>query len=79
MNWKRSSFKIGAIIWLVGLGVAFAVPGEDFKSANQLYDAGKFAEAGFCFPLTHAQKGILETEGDSTDKSAKDHPRGRHA
>ena len=45
MNWKRNSCKIGAVIWLVGLRVAFAGPVEDFKLANQLYDAGKFAEA----------------------------------
>jgi Tetratricopeptide repeat len=45
MNWRRNSFRIGLVIWLVGLGVAFAGPSDDFKSANQLYDAGKFAEA----------------------------------
>ncbi|MGA2605268.1 MAG: tetratricopeptide repeat protein [Verrucomicrobiia bacterium] len=45
MNWKRNGFKIGAFIWLVGLRVVFAGPGEDFKSANQLYDTGKFTEA----------------------------------
>jgi hypothetical protein len=45
MNWKRNSFRISAVVWLVGLHVAFAGPGDDFKSANQLYDAGKFAEA----------------------------------
>jgi len=45
MNWKRNSFRIGAVIWLVGLRVALAGPSDDFKSANQLYDAGKFTEA----------------------------------
>jgi hypothetical protein len=45
MNWKRNSFRISAIIWLVTLRVAFAGPSDDFKSANQLYDAGKFTEA----------------------------------
>jgi tetratricopeptide (TPR) repeat protein len=45
MNLRRNSFKISAAIWLVGLCVAFAGPGDDFKSANQLYDAGKYAEA----------------------------------
>src|SRR5579863_4317233 len=45
MNWKRNSFRIGAVIWLVGLRVAVAGPGDDFKSANQLYDAGKYGES----------------------------------
>ncbi len=45
MNWKRNNFKIGAVIWLIGLRAAFAGPSDDFRSANQLYDAGKFAEA----------------------------------
>lgn len=45
MNWKRNSFRIGAVIWLIGLRVAFAGSVDDFKSANRLYDAGKFAEA----------------------------------
>lgn len=49
MNWKRNSCKIGAVIWLVGLRVAFAGPIEDFKSANQLYDAGKFTEAAVVY------------------------------
>ncbi len=45
MNWKRNSFKTAAVIWLVGLHAAFAGPSDDFKSANQLYDAGKFTAA----------------------------------
>jgi hypothetical protein len=45
MNWTRNSFKIGALIWLIGLCVAFAAPSDDFKSANQLFDTGKFTEA----------------------------------
>jgi tetratricopeptide (TPR) repeat protein len=45
MNWKRNGFRIGLAIWLIGLRTAFAGPSDDFKSANQLYDAGKFAEA----------------------------------
>jgi hypothetical protein len=49
MNSRRNSFKIGAVIWLVGLCAAFAGPGDDFKSANRLYDAGKFAEAAAAY------------------------------
>ncbi len=45
MNSKRNSCKIGAVIWLVGLCTVFAGPSDGFKSANELYDAGKFAEA----------------------------------
>ena len=45
MNLRRNSFRISAVIWLVGLRAAFAGPSDDFKSANQLYDAGRFAEA----------------------------------
>lgn len=49
MNLRRNSFRIGLIFWLVGLGVAFAGPSDDFKSANRLYDAGKFAEAAAAY------------------------------
>jgi hypothetical protein len=49
MNWKRNSCRIGAVIWLVGLHVAFAGPVDDFKSANQLYDTGKFTEAAVVY------------------------------
>jgi tetratricopeptide (TPR) repeat protein len=45
MNWNRNIFRAGILIWLVSLAAAFAGPGDDFKSANQYYDAGKFAEA----------------------------------
>ena len=45
MNSKRNSCKIGVVIWLVGLCTVFAGPSDGFKSANELYDAGKFAEA----------------------------------
>jgi hypothetical protein len=45
MNWNQNIFRAGTIIWLVSLGVTFAGPSDDFKSANRLYDAGKFAEA----------------------------------
>jgi tetratricopeptide (TPR) repeat protein len=45
MNWKRNIFSVSAITWLVSLSATFAGPSDDFKSANQLYDAGKFAEA----------------------------------
>ena len=49
MNWKRNSFRIGLVFWLVGLGAVFAGPTDDFKSANQLYDAGKSAEAAAAY------------------------------
>lgn len=45
MSLKRNSFRISLVFWLVGLGTVFAGPADDFKSANRLYDAGKFAEA----------------------------------
>jgi len=45
MNSKRNSFRTAVILWLMVLGTAFATPGDDFKAANKLYDAGKFAEA----------------------------------
>jgi len=31
------------------LGAAFAAPSDDFKAANQLYNAGKFAEAAAAY------------------------------
>src|ERR1041385_4838407 len=45
MNLRRNSFRIVAAIWLLGLSTAVAATSDDFKAANQLYDAGKFAEA----------------------------------
>ena len=49
MNLRRNSFRIVAVIWLLGLCAAFAGPGDDFKAANQLYDAGKFVEAAAAY------------------------------
>jgi len=36
-------------IWFLGLSAALAGPSGDFKSANQLYDAGKYAEAAAAY------------------------------
>jgi len=49
MNLRRNNFRIAASIWLACLGAAFAVTTDDFKAANQLYDAGKFAEAAAAY------------------------------
>jgi tetratricopeptide (TPR) repeat protein len=49
MNLRRNSFRIVAVIWLLGLRAAFAGPSDDFKAANQLYDAGRFAEAAAAY------------------------------
>lgn len=45
MNLRRNNFRMIAVIWLLCLGAGFAAPRDDFKAANRLYDAGKFAEA----------------------------------
>ena len=37
------------MVWLLGLSAAMAEPVDDFKAANQLYDAGKFAEAAVAY------------------------------
>lgn len=49
MNLRRNNFRAAAIIWLLCSGSAFAAPSDDFKAANQLYDAGKFAEAAAAY------------------------------
>jgi tetratricopeptide (TPR) repeat protein len=49
MNLRKNNCKVAAIIWLLCMGAAFATPGDDFKAANQLYDAGKFAEAAAAY------------------------------
>jgi tetratricopeptide (TPR) repeat protein len=49
MNLRKNSFRVAGILWLVGLTVALAGPRDDFKAANQLYDAGKFAEAAAAY------------------------------
>ena len=49
MNLRRNSFRIAATIWLLGLSAAFAGLSDDFKAANQLYDAGRFAEAAAAY------------------------------
>jgi tetratricopeptide (TPR) repeat protein len=49
MNWKPNNFKTAVVLWLLGVSVAFAEPGDDFKSASQSYDAGKFAEAAAAY------------------------------
>ena len=49
MNLRKNSFRAAGILWLVGLTAALAGPSDDFKAANQLYDAGKFAEAAAAY------------------------------
>jgi hypothetical protein len=45
MNLRRHIYKVVILVWLLGLSAAIAAPTDDLKAANQLYDAGKFAEA----------------------------------
>ncbi|HVM62042.1 MAG TPA: tetratricopeptide repeat protein [Verrucomicrobiae bacterium] len=42
---RLGAIGTGALIWLAATGAAFAGSGDEFKSANRLYDAGRFAEA----------------------------------
>src|ERR1039457_2615800 len=49
MNWRRYMYKVAVLVWLLALSAAVAAPDDDFKAANQLYDAGKFAEAAAAY------------------------------
>ncbi len=49
MNLRRYIYSAIVLVWLLGLSTALAAPGDDFKAANQLYDAGKFAEAAAAY------------------------------
>jgi hypothetical protein len=49
MNLRRYIYSAIALTWLLGSSVVVAAPGDDFKAANQLYDAGKFAEAAAAY------------------------------
>ena len=49
MNLRRYIYKVVLLVWLLGLSVAIAAPSDDLKAANQLYDAGKFAEAAAAY------------------------------
>jgi hypothetical protein len=49
MNLKRYIYNATALAWLLGLSAAMATTGDDFKAANQLYDAGKFVEAAAAY------------------------------
>ena len=49
MNLRRNSFRILVVIGWLGLPAARATPVDDFRAANQLYDAGKFAEAAAAY------------------------------
>ncbi len=49
MNLRRHIYSTIALMWLLGLSAAVAVPADDFKAANQLYDNGKFAEAAAAY------------------------------
>ena len=42
-------YKVAVLVWLLGLFAAIAAPSDDLKAANQLYDAGKFAEAAAAY------------------------------
>src|ERR1017187_530030 len=49
MNLRRYIYKVVLLVWLRGLSVAIAASSDDLKAANQLYDAGKFAEAAAAY------------------------------
>jgi hypothetical protein len=49
MNLRRYIYSGIVLAWLLGSSVAVAVPADDFKAANQLYDAGKFTEAAAAY------------------------------
>src|SRR5580704_11316947 len=49
MNSRRRIYNAIVLIWLLGWSVAVAAPGDDFKTANQLYNGGKFAEAAVAY------------------------------
>src|ERR1039458_3014626 len=49
MNLRRHIYKVVILVWLLGLSAAIAAPSDDLKAANQLYDAGKFAEAAAAY------------------------------
>jgi hypothetical protein len=49
MNLRRHIYKVVILAWLLGLSGAIGAPSDDLKAANQLYDAGKFAEAAAAY------------------------------
>jgi hypothetical protein len=49
MNLRTNSFRILVVVWLLGLPAAMAAASDAFRGANQLYDAGKFAEAAAAY------------------------------
>jgi len=49
MTLRKSIYNAIVLAWLFGSPVAVSASGDDFKSANQLYDAGKFAEAAAAY------------------------------
>src|SRR5258706_13098169 len=49
MNLRKHIYKVVILVWLLGLSVAVAAPSDDLKAANQLYDAGRFAEAAAAY------------------------------
>ena len=49
MTLKRNSFRILIVVWLLGLPAAMAAASDAFRNANELYDAGKFAEAAAAY------------------------------
>src|SRR5580704_15983420 len=50
MNLRKYIYNAVVLVWLFGLTVAaVAASIDDFKAANQLYNAGKFAEAAAAY------------------------------
>ena len=49
MNLRRYIYSAIVLVRLLGSTTALAAPGDDFKAANELYDAGKFAEAAAAY------------------------------
>ncbi|HUJ71354.1 MAG TPA: SH3 domain-containing protein [Verrucomicrobiae bacterium] len=49
MNLRKHTCKILMFVWLLGMPAAMAAPIDDFRAANQLYDAEKFAEAAAAY------------------------------
>lgn len=49
MNLRKNSFRILVVAGLLGLPAAMAATSDAFRSANESYDAGKFAEAAAAY------------------------------
>src|SRR5271170_2726234 len=49
MNLREHNFRILMAVWLLWLPAALGATIDEFRAANQLYDAGKFAEAAAAY------------------------------